>query len=58
MRHDGRAAAADVLRHAHPRVLDLIGAGLAGQLFDQFHDLIDAGGADRMAAAFETRPWC
>ena len=42
VRHDGRAAAADVLKQAQPRVRNLIGAGLTAQLDHGFDRLINA----------------
>ncbi len=52
MRNHRRAAAADVLGHADPRIGDLVGPGLAPQLLDDLHDLVDARRADGMPRAF------
>lgn len=54
MRDDGRAAAADVLRHPDSSALDLRRPGFTPELLNGFYDLIDAGRTDRMAARFQT----
>ena len=53
VRDDGRAAAADVLRHRDFRFHDLVAVALAGELLRRVDDLVDAACADRMAASLE-----
>jgi hypothetical protein len=48
------AAATDVLGHAYPGILDLVGTGYTGQLLHDLRDLIDASGADRMPPALQS----
>src|SRR5262245_57129752 len=50
----GRAAAADVQRLDVLRALDLVVAGLAGDLPDRVEQLAHAGGAHRVAGADQT----
>src|SRR5581483_1516087 len=50
---DGRAAPADVLRHADLCAVHLRLAAFTAQLLDHLHDLIHARRADRMTARFQ-----
>lgn len=53
MRHNGRAAATDVLRHGDVDAVDLRVTGFAAQLQRRFYNLVDAGCANRMAPRLE-----
>ena len=51
--NDRGTAAADILRHGQPRVLDLIGACCAGELLYGLDDLVDARCAYGVTTALE-----
>ena len=52
MRYGGGATAAQVLGHAYAGVGDLAVTGLTAELFNDLNDLVNAGGACRVAPGF------